>query len=76
MRCYTVDCRRHHIPENGRMPHQNQTHVFGGVVIFLDKYLKNDFSWSPRKINYCFHLFSGEFTHVGIHWYGPGLTVK
>ena len=30
MRCYTVDCRRYPIPENGRMQHQNQTHVFGG----------------------------------------------
>ena len=30
MHCYTVDCGRYPIPENGRMPHQNQTHVFGG----------------------------------------------
>ena len=76
MRCYTVDCRRYPIPENGRMPHQNQTNVFGGMVILLYKYLKIDFSWSPRKINYCFHLLSGEFSHEGIHWYGRGLTVK
>ena len=75
MRCYTVDSGRHPIPGNGRMQHQNQTHAFGGVVIFLDKYLKNDFSWSPRKTNYCFHLFSGEFIHEGLVWAWPNCEI-